>query len=302
MMCSCSALALLLGNCRSDERERALARIDETRRRLAALAPYVGEGLGRQSVSLAREALLDAESAVRREWSALPMLGKDPQWQPRLQRALDSAEIASWVVERERAAEKEEARAWLDSASSALRSARRSRLINAHYQIQTRVHGAEQTLAEAHRLFRQERFSMATEKAQEAVALAGELPPEIKELLRRLADPANRRRWAGWVRAAIEESKRNGRPALVVDKHAQLAVLWSKGRPVRWLDVELGYNGLARKLRAGDGATPEGSYHIVRRRKRYELDRRLHRGGERGNGLPVRNDEGGKPGGDRGKL
>lgn len=96
--------------------------------------------------------------------------------------------------------------------------------------------------------------------------MAGELPAETNALLERLRDPANRRRWGAWVRAAVEESRRSGKPALVVDKHAQLAVLWSRGRPARWLDVELGYNGLNRKLRAGDGATPEGSYHVVRRK------------------------------------
>ncbi len=102
------------------------------------------------------------------------------------------------------------------------------------------------------------------------MALAGELPPETKALLDRLGNPANRRRWGEWVRAAIQESRRDGKPALVVDKHAQLAVLWSRGKPAGWLDVELGYNGLNRKLRAGDGATPEGSYHVVRRKGRGE--------------------------------
>jgi L,D-transpeptidase catalytic domain len=261
---------LLLGSCRSGEKDRALAQIEEARRRLASLAPTVGEGLGRQSISLARESLLDAEGAVRREWSVLELAGKDPEWMPRVRRALDSAEIARWVVERDRRAERETAEAWLDAASGAVRSARASRLLRVHYTVQTRVRTAEQSLAEAERLLKQERFSMAIAKAQEAVTLAGELPPETKALFDRFRDPANRRQWGEWVRGAVAESGRGGAPTLVVDKHAQLAVLWSKGRPARWLDVELGYNGLKRKLRAGDGATPEGRYHVVRRKSTGE--------------------------------
>jgi L,D-transpeptidase catalytic domain len=268
---TCSVSVLLIAGCapgaRGDQ-ERALASIDEARRHLASLAPRAGEGLGRQSISLAREALLDAEGAIRRDRSllAFAFARKEPEWKPRLQRALDSAEIASWVVERDFDAERKEARAWLDAAGDALRSAQGSKLLRVHYPVQTRVRTVEQWLSEAERLFRQEQFSMATERAQAAVALAGEVPPETRALFERFRDPANRRLWASWVRAAVAASRRDGKPALVVDKHAQLAVLWTRGRPARWLDVELGYNGLSRKLHAGDGATPEGNYHVVRRK------------------------------------
>jgi murein L,D-transpeptidase YafK len=49
-----------------------------------------------------------------------------------------------------------------------------------------------------------------------------------------------------------------------------MAVLWIQGKPARWFEVELGYNGLERKLKSGDGATPEGLYRVVRRKGRGE--------------------------------
>jgi murein L,D-transpeptidase YafK len=125
-------------------------------------------------------------------------------------------------------------------------------------------------LDEARRLFDAGEYAMATAKARESAELAGELPPETKALFARFGDPANLERWREWVRAGIEDSRRTGKPALVVDKRAHMAVLWTKGKPTRWFDVELGYNGLERKLKSGDGATPEGLYRVLRRKGRGE--------------------------------
>ncbi len=258
-------MSALLGGCGTEERERALADIDEARRRLATLAPHAREGLASDSIRLAREGLLEVENVVRqtRVWAF-----DSPAWAPQLERALDNAQIASWVVERQRAAEREEAKLWMDSANASLRHARGPGLDGVHFAVETSLRRAQVALDEAKRLFDAGEFDLATEKAREAADLSGELPPEIKTLYARLADPANLRKWREWARAGIEESRRKGRPALVVDKRAQMAVLWVKGKPIRWFDVELGYNGLERKLKAGDGATPEGVYRVLRKKGR----------------------------------
>jgi hypothetical protein len=260
-------VSTILG-CGTEERERALTDIDAARRQLATLAPHAREGLASDSIRLAREGLLEVESVVRqtRAWA----LDDPPAWEPQLERALDNAQIASWVVERQRAAEREEAKVWIDSARASLSQARGTGLDGVHFAVETSLRRAQVALDEAKRLFDAGEFELATEKAREAADLSGELPPEIKTLFARLADPANLRKWREWARAGIEESRRSGRPALVVDKRAQMAVLWTKGKPMRWFDVELGYNGLVRKLRSGDGATPEGVYRVLRKKGRGE--------------------------------
>jgi hypothetical protein len=254
----------LAGSCRSGEEGQALARITESRKRLAALAPHGRSGFGAQSIVQARQALLEAEGAIRRSDFRLPHAGKP--WETSLRRALDTAAIAEWVVDRERAAEKDESEAWMESADRAIQAAKTSQMRGVHYAVDTRLRRAQAALAEAERLAAHGAFRMASEKAREAIGLAGDLPPEIRALFERFGDPANLRQWREWVREAIRESNRTGRPALVVDKRAQLAVLWAKAKPVRWLDVEFGYNGLKQKLQSGDGATPEGLYRVTRRK------------------------------------
>jgi len=91
-----SALPVLLGACGSEERELALARIDDARRELASLAPQAFTGLAHDSVRLARDGLLDAESIVRRD-RVWPF--ESPAWELQLERALDNARIASWFGE-----------------------------------------------------------------------------------------------------------------------------------------------------------------------------------------------------------
>ncbi len=255
-----------LAGCGREERERALDAIDEVRRELAALAPHSRSGLASDSIRLAREGLLDVESVVRRTW--VPPFEDSPAWEPQLERAVDNARIAVWVVERQRAAEREEADAWIDSAGASLRHARGTGLHNVHFAVETRLRRAQVALDEARRLFLAAEYSIAMEKAREATDLAGELPAETKALFARFSDPENLRRWREWARAGIEESRRTGKPALLVDKRAQMAVLWTKGRPTRGFEVELGYNGLARKLRSGDGATPEGLYRVLKKKSK----------------------------------
>jgi hypothetical protein len=263
-----SIVSAVLAGCGAEERENALSEIAETRKQLASLAPHARAGLAHESVRLAREGLLEAENTVRR--TRVWPFDRSPGWEPQLDRALDNARIAAWVVERQRTEEREEAEAWIGTAHASLRHARRTGLQKVHFTVETHLRRAHLSLDEARRLFEAGEFPLAAAKAREAADLAGDLPPETKALFARFGDPANVRKWREWVRAGVEESRRGGKTALVVDKRAQMAVLWAKGKPVRWFDVELGYNGLERKLRSGDGATPEGLYRVVRRKGRGE--------------------------------
>jgi hypothetical protein len=258
-------LVCLAAGCGREAREGALAEIESARRELAALARDGRSGFAADAIRLAREDLNEVESAVRRTW--IPPFST-PEWDSQLDRALDNARIAAWVVERQRTAEKEEAGAWIDSAAASLRHARGTGLHNVHFAVETRLRRSQVALDEARRLFEAHEYSMATEKAREAADLAGDLPAETKALFARFSEPDNLRKWRDWARAGIEEARRTGKPALLVDKRAQMAILWTKGGPARGFEVELGYNGLARKLRSGDGATPEGFYRVIKKKGR----------------------------------
>src|SRR6185295_13277198 len=57
-----------------------------------------------------------------------------------------------------------------------------------------------------------------------------------------------------------------GGSAVVVDKLSRRCLLLAGGRVVASFPAELGRDGLAEKLYAGDAATPEGHYHVVEKR------------------------------------
>ncbi len=82
---------------------------------------------------------------------------------------------------------------------------------------------------------------------------------------KRLSDPALRRQWQRWVEDTIA-STRGGGAAIVVEKLGRRLVLVRNGKVVGEFDAEFGRNGLADKLHAGDGATPEGRYFVKEKR------------------------------------
>jgi murein L,D-transpeptidase YafK len=69
--------------------------------------------------------------------------------------------------------------------------------------------------------------------------------------------------WSLWVNETIQDSKRTGNLAIVVDKEAHKLFVVKAGKIVSWYPCSLGYNSAYQKLRAGDGATPEGKYRIT---------------------------------------
>jgi L,D-peptidoglycan transpeptidase YkuD (ErfK/YbiS/YcfS/YnhG family) len=79
----------------------------------------------------------------------------------------------------------------------------------------------------------------------------------------RFSDPANLRLWRTWAEQTIEESRRTGESALLIDKLRRRVFLYRAGRVTASYPAELGANGLVRKEHSGDRATPEGRYHIV---------------------------------------
>jgi murein L,D-transpeptidase YafK len=70
--------------------------------------------------------------------------------------------------------------------------------------------------------------------------------------------------WDKWVRETIAQSKQTASPAIIVDKTAHQLFLYDRGRKLHTYSCDLGYNSAGQKMFAGDGATPEGRYHINR--------------------------------------
>jgi lipoprotein-anchoring transpeptidase ErfK/SrfK len=81
----------------------------------------------------------------------------------------------------------------------------------------------------------------------------------------RFRSPKWRRRWQAWVDSTVAAS-RGGKVAIVIDKLDRRLYLLRDGRVAATFDADLGRNALSGKATAGDGATPEGRYHITEKR------------------------------------
>jgi hypothetical protein len=135
------------------------------------------------------------------------------------------------------------------------------------------VERARNRLALAERLVDLGSYSAAREELEAALADAAVVHAAWSALHARFADPALRRHWQRLVDETIEYSRDTGEVVLIVDKLRRKVFVFRKGREEASFRADLGANGLRRKERAGDRATPEGRYRVVDlkegRRTRY---------------------------------
>lgn len=77
--------------------------------------------------------------------------------------------------------------------------------------------------------------------------------------------------WRRWIDETVAGSRASGGHAVIVDKGSHRTYLLRAGRIVETYRCDLGYNSARQKMYAGDGATPEGKYHVthVLTRSRY---------------------------------
>jgi lipoprotein-anchoring transpeptidase ErfK/SrfK len=81
---------------------------------------------------------------------------------------------------------------------------------------------------------------------------------------------ANFPKWKRWANETIEWSRQNSSTALVVDKFAQKCYVYRNGDVKKTFDAEFGPNWIGGKQHKGDKATPEGKYHITKKKNHRE--------------------------------
>ena len=125
---------------------------------------------------------------------------------------------------------------------------------------------ARLALDEARRHFDAGDFELAAERARAADRLAADVGAHTAAITSRYRDDRLRQLWRTWRDETVAWSKRRGRVAIVVDKENHLLTLYDNGRETASYPAEMGFNWIADKLHAGDGATPEGRYEIISRK------------------------------------
>lgn len=123
----------------------------------------------------------------------------------------------------------------------------------------------ELILAEAQSRFRKGEARAALAALERAGDHLGPLLKLVKPLLGRYADPDQVRRWRSLVATALAESERNKGYLIVVSKLDRELLLYRGGKLQQRYAAGLGFNFLSDKIQAGDRATPEGSYRVVKK-------------------------------------
>jgi len=210
----------------------------------------------------ALEALLaDAESAeatARSGWRRGPRERATIAWH----RAVTEAARRSRELRLDRARRRDEVHALLATAAAEVTAAG-SRSAAGGRRAAGAAAGARVLLAAAAGYAAAGDLDRAEDAAQDALALADVALEPWRRQRERLEDPALRALWSRQVAATVDESRRTGGAAVVIDKARRRLTVYRAGREVARFPAELGTSGLVRKRFEGDAATPEGRYQVV---------------------------------------
>jgi L,D-peptidoglycan transpeptidase YkuD (ErfK/YbiS/YcfS/YnhG family) len=138
-------------------------------------------------------------------------------------------------------------------------------MINEGRLLRKSISKAEVLLTEADSLYKKYDYDAADVKLKSVNTYALESMEIAHSILSRYMDKEVVQRWRALVEETIAESKRKGIVAIIVSKIDQNLMVYKKGRIIETYNIGLGRNGLKDKLYAGDGATPEGRYYIVKK-------------------------------------
>jgi hypothetical protein len=124
---------------------------------------------------------------------------------------------------------------------------------------------ARAAVVEARVYAREGALGSATVRARQAAALTTRVRDHAAAVAARYADADTLARWRRWKEETIAWSRREGRAAIVVSKEPHTLTLYLRGEAHKTYRVDLGFNWIADKAHAGDGATPEGRYRVLSR-------------------------------------
>ena len=124
---------------------------------------------------------------------------------------------------------------------------------------------AELLISEINFLCKNNDYDNAGKKLSVVSAFIEAAEDTIAPILNRYVDKNQIARWQRLVDDIIVKSRDKETVAIVVNKSERSLTIYKGGIPFRVYSVGLGRNGSKDKLYTGDGATPEGRYHIIKK-------------------------------------
>lgn len=138
-------------------------------------------------------------------------------------------------------------------------------LINGGRASRKYITSAELSLKEARVLFHRTQYLKAEERLRTASSDINKARRILYSVASRYTDSNQIRRWQSWVDETISETGESGGYAIIVSKADSVLMLYRNGKLLRLYPVGIGFNGSNDKLHAGDRATPEGRYFIIKK-------------------------------------
>jgi L,D-transpeptidase catalytic domain len=179
----------------------------------------------------------------------------------RAQMAAESCDLHARIVRdqsRERALHAlDDLEAWLGRARSLARH------VPDEEKIKRDLLEAEITLGEGRSSFQSGQYERAEETAARGREKVHASLKEIAGSIARFESSPRRSAWKRWVVETLQESRRDGRPIIIVDKLRRQLLLLRRDEEIATYRVDLGAGGMDSKTRAGDEATPEGRYRVT---------------------------------------
>lgn len=140
-----------------------------------------------------------------------------------------------------------------------------TQLMNEHAPVRENLARAEVVSREAEILIRNEKYTGLAPKLDLIDGHIRQAEEALFSILARYADDTQLARWRKLAEDTVSESRRRGTTAVLVNKLARTLTLVKKGQEIAVYEIGLGKYGLSDKLYAGDEATPEGRYKIVKK-------------------------------------
>ncbi len=137
--------------------------------------------------------------------------------------------------------------------------------LNETDQVRRSITRAELALREAETLLEKEKYIELRGKIRIINIYLGQAQDSLFSVLARYMDDDQIETWRNWAEQTIAESRKNRGVALIINKLERSLTVYHGGKITAIYSIGLGKYGLSDKLHAGDEATPEGRYRVIKK-------------------------------------
>lgn len=219
-----------------------------------------------QDYQIYKESYKQAKNKLDQEKRKLIWFRKYKPVQMALRNVLDEGAKLQEKVEKEKETKSNRITDQLTSFKSKIDSVKKiSLMINEGYATRLALMRAELVAYEVDLLHQKGDLNAAEEKLKGVSIYLKNAEELVASSLGRYLNENVTKTWKKWVEETISESRKNGHVAIIVNKLDRKLTVYKKGRPIGIYAIGLSRNGLSEKLHAGDNATPEGRYQIIKK-------------------------------------